>query len=101
MTLRNRRTGCAVQQTPGSARRDLFFEERLDCFVERARVSARRSAPSKYTGVSPVAQYSVSIRFGCVVSRGVRNRLPPSIGTNSIHPCHVLPVSGPPDARAS
>src|SRR5581483_4465025 len=52
--------------------------------------SARTSAPSRYTCVRPVAQYSVSVRFGCVVSRDVRRVGPPSAGTNAIQPSHKL-----------
>src|SRR4029077_6205675 len=63
--------------------------------------SARRSEPSRYTCVSPVAQYTVWVWFACVCSRGECTGSPPSIGTNSIHPCHVPLSVGPPHARAS
>ena len=60
---------------------------------------ARLSAPSRYTGVSPVAQYSRSARFGCVVSRPDRTARPRS-GMNSSHPSQRPPGCCLPHARA-
>ena len=61
---------------------------------------ARSSAPSRYTGVSPVAQYTASARFGCVVSRPERIGSPPPSGMNSTHPCQVPSGVGAPLACA-
>ena len=36
----------------------------------------------------PLAQYSTSVRLGCVVSRGERSAGPPSVERNSIQPSH-------------
>src|SRR6266550_340461 len=69
--------------------------------TRRGSFKARASAPSRYTGVRPLAQYSVFVRLGCVVSRPVRTGSPPPIGTNSIQPCQPLSGIGEPHARAS
>jgi hypothetical protein len=66
----------------------------------RSGVNARASAPSRYTGVRPVAQYTASVLFGWVVSRGEQRGSPLMSGTNSIHPCQFPPGTSVPTARA-
>src|SRR2546427_960872 len=60
-------------------------------YLERVResvreVMARSSAPSRYTGSSPVAQYSSALRLGCVVSTGLRRTIPPTADGHELEP---------------
>ena len=65
-------------------------------YLEEARESereamARSSAPSRYTGSSPLAQYASASRFGCVVSTALRRTIPrPPTGENSSQPSHTV-----------